>query len=313
MEESEKRRERLKAMREEANSEASHNAGTSMPTINLANPLLESSSVPQRPTGIRRFDYYTDPMAAFSGNKRTNNHIYQALPNSFSPPNTQSAPSYPSGPRNFYPIPPPSHQPQRAFESTPPYHNPNNSWRSPVAPPFHGSGNHGPPPGAWNRPGGVDHPPGAWKRPAGAGGYGFSSNSSFGGYRGTGSGRGVSPRPSPSSSPNPYPGGGSNYTFNNRPSPGSGRGGGRGRGSHACTSARERPEMFYSKSMMEDPWKLLKPVARNLVGSEDWLPKSITKKKPRTSESTINLGSQQSLAEFLAASLEEATNDAPNV
>ncbi|KAI3942471.1 hypothetical protein MKW98_013123 [Papaver atlanticum] len=293
MEESEKRRERLKAMREEANSEASHNVGTSLPTINLANPLVETSSVPQRPTGARRFDYYTDPMAAFSGNKRTNSHMYQAPPNSFPPPITPPTQSYPSGPRNFYPIPPPSHQQQRAFEANP-HHNPN-SWRSPVAPPFYG--NRGPPPEAWNRP-------------SGTGGYGYPSNSSsFGGYRGTGFGRGVSLRPSV----NPYPGSASSYTFSNSPNPGTGRGGGRGRVSHACTSARERPEMFYNKSMMEDPWKLLKPVVRNSVGSEDWLPKSITKKKPRTSESTSNVGSQQSLAEFLAAALVEATSDASNV
>ncbi|KAI3948038.1 hypothetical protein MKX01_014637 [Papaver californicum] len=284
MEESEKRRERLKAMREEANSEASHNVGTSMPTINLANPLAETSSVPQRPTGARRFDYYTDPMAAFSGNKRSNNHMHQAPPNSFSSPITPPMQSYPSGPRNFYPIPPPSYQQQRVFEATP-HHSPN-SWRSPIAPPFHG--NHGPPPEAWNRPGGT-------------GGYGYPSNSSsFGGYRGNSFGRGVSPR-------------GSNYTFSNSPNPGTGRGGGRGRGYHACTSARERPEMFYNKSMMEDPWKLLKPVLRNSVGSEDWLPKSIPKKKPRTSESTNNVGSQQSLAEFLAAALEEATSNVLNV
>ncbi|MCL7023484.1 hypothetical protein MKW94_019199 [Papaver nudicaule] len=258
---------------EEANycSEAScHNASSSTSmstTINLANPLVDQSSVvPQRPTGTtRKFDNYMDPMAAaFSEHRR---------------------------PNNFYPIPPPSHQrPRRTFESTPPDswispitppfrgpppgawngpggglygfpynsnfggyrgtgpgHGGSTSWRSPVAPPFHG--NRGPPPGAWNRPG---PPPGAWHRPGGAGGHGFPSNSSFGGYRGTGSRRGVS-NPGPRPSRTPYQRRGSNYTLNNRSNPGSRQGGGGGR--NVWMSAKERPEMFYNKSMVEDPWK----------------------------------------------------------
>ncbi|KAI3865805.1 hypothetical protein MKX03_015897 [Papaver bracteatum] len=263
-----------------------------MPTImNPNNSLGETSSVQHRPTSAGRFDYYTNPMVPFSGNKRPKNHRYQVPPNSFFPPIAPPTQSYPPGPNNFYPIPPPSYQPHRvipvaphrefepnphhspnywrgpvaphrAFEPTP-YHSPS-YWRSPVGPPFHG--NLGPQPQSWNRPGGT-------------GGYCHPSNS----------GRGFRPHPGLNY---PYHRRGSNYTFNNSPRPGRGRGIGRGRGSHSCTSARERPEMFYNKSMMEDPWKLLKPVVRNSVGFEDLLPESITKKRPRTSEFTSNSGSQ---------------------
>ncbi|PIM97615.1 hypothetical protein CDL12_29914 [Handroanthus impetiginosus] len=79
MEESEQRRERLKAMRMEAaragvNTE-SENSG--FPSRGLSNPLIESetetaSAAPPQYTS-RRFDYYTDPMAAFSGSKRAAN------------------------------------------------------------------------------------------------------------------------------------------------------------------------------------------------------------------------------------------------
>ncbi|KAI3955514.1 hypothetical protein MKW98_028459 [Papaver atlanticum] len=270
--------EGLKAMREEANHAASNNAGTSMPFImNPNNSLGETSSVPHIPTSARRSDYCTNPMVPFSANKRTKNHMYQVPQNSFFPPITPPTQSYPPGPNNFYPSYQPHGAPNywrgpvaphRAFEPTP-YHSPI-YWRSPVGPPFHG--NLGPQPQAWNRLGGT-------------GGYCHPSNSTIGGYRGRGSGRGVGPRPGLNY---PYHRRGSNYTFNNSPRPGTGRGSGRGRGSNACTSARERPEMFYNRSMMEDPWKLLKPVERNSVGFEDLLPKSITKKRPRTSEFTSN-------------------------
>ncbi|KAI3970142.1 hypothetical protein MKW92_029758 [Papaver armeniacum] len=252
--------EGLKAMREEANHAASINAGTSMPTImNPNNSVGETSSVPQRPTSARRFDYCRDPIVPFSGNKRIRNQTPFA-PNREFEPNPHHSPNYWRGPV----------APHRAFEPTP-HHSPN-YWRGPVAPPFYG--NRGPPPQAWNRPGGTYYHP---------------SNSSVGGYHGTGSGRVVGSHPGLK-----YPRRGSNYTFSNSPRPGAGRGSGsgRGRGSHACTSARERPEMFYNKSMMEDPWKLLKPVVRNSVGFEDGLPESITKKRPRTSETTSNSCSQ---------------------
>lgn len=70
MEESEKRRERLKAMRMEAAQGDESKDFTE--SHGLSNPLIETSSTQQEePVGKQRFDYYTDPMSAFSGNKRS--------------------------------------------------------------------------------------------------------------------------------------------------------------------------------------------------------------------------------------------------
>uniref|UniRef100_A0A251SXK5 Uncharacterized protein n=1 Tax=Helianthus annuus TaxID=4232 RepID=A0A251SXK5_HELAN len=71
MEESTQRRERLKAMRLEASKEdATHNKDHS--TVSLANPLLESTtnSETEVQKTSRSFSYYTNPMAAYSGNKQ---------------------------------------------------------------------------------------------------------------------------------------------------------------------------------------------------------------------------------------------------
>lgn len=71
MEESEKRRERLKAMRmEAAQSGADNEVGNSSQTQGLPNPLLQTA-VTNQESCPQRFGYYTDPMAAFSGNKRS--------------------------------------------------------------------------------------------------------------------------------------------------------------------------------------------------------------------------------------------------
>lgn len=74
MEESEKRRDRLKAMRmEAAQSEVSDAVDTSPLPSYLSNPLAEgSATLPEEEDSCvtPRFDYYTDPMSAFSSNKR---------------------------------------------------------------------------------------------------------------------------------------------------------------------------------------------------------------------------------------------------
>lgn len=71
MEESEKRRERLKAMRmEAAQSDANNDVENSTQTRGLSNPLLETTASNQD-SCPQRFGYYTDPLAAFSGNKRS--------------------------------------------------------------------------------------------------------------------------------------------------------------------------------------------------------------------------------------------------
>ncbi|KAF5775841.1 putative protein SICKLE [Helianthus annuus] len=71
MEESTQRREWLKAMRLDASKEdATHNKDHSV--VSLANPLLESTtnSETEVQTTSRSFCYYTNPMAAYSGNKQ---------------------------------------------------------------------------------------------------------------------------------------------------------------------------------------------------------------------------------------------------
>lgn len=126
----------------------------------------------------------------------------------------------------------------------------------------------------------------------------------------------------------PFPGrgrsGGGNrpqigYGNQGTPYPGRGRGGGRGRGSHNYVSAEERPDRYYNKSMMEDPWETLKPVlwqgncnptsSATSDSEKSWLPKSIASKKARVSEALEKYKSKQSLAEYLASSYNEAVNE----
>ncbi|XP_043711740.1 protein SICKLE-like isoform X2 [Telopea speciosissima] len=322
MEESEKRKERLKAMRmEAAEAEASEIADGSTAPGYLSNPLIEPSAIPLvegSSPAVPRFDFYTDPMAAFSGNKRRNSSM-QTQQNYISPTTSSGSPSTrfpssPSGPRNLVVTPSPAHQYHSNY--SPNSYNPNqriyeaslsfggsDSWRSPVgiANPF--PGHQGTPPGVWNRSGG-------------RAGYGFRSHSPRGvGFPSPGFGRGGSPSPSS--------GRGSSHQFSNSRSPGSGRGGGRGRGFHTVVSARERPDMFYNKTMVEDPWRLLTPVVRSsgvqvnaqhTPGSlKSWLPKTVGLKKARVSEAVDDFNSQSSLAECLASAFEEAVNDGTSI
>ncbi|KAK9136157.1 hypothetical protein Syun_015487 [Stephania yunnanensis] len=268
MEESEKRRERLKAMRmEAAQANALHNEGTSTVPAQLSNPLIDSSTTMEHSSAHTRFDFYTDPMAAFSGNKRIK--------------------------ETFHDSPPPMPQPPFSHFGPGP-------WQSPVRmtpPPL---GHRGASPGVWNQS-------------RGTASYGFSPNSPrLGGYPSPGFRRGGSY----SGSPNSGRSSGGRFS-NSSSSPHWGRGGGRGRGFHASVSARERPGMFYSKSMIEDPWRSLIPIVKNLsisAGSQStpgslnsWLPKSLSMKKARVAESASTPNSQISLAESLSAAFEEAT------
>ena len=179
--------------------------------------------------------------------------------------------------------------------------------------------------------------PGVWNGPNGTPRHGTPPNSSRGsnipntGFRPVGSpsfssGRGRAHWHSNSQSPvsgrgcssTPNSGRSKNGWFGSSTSPSSGRGRVRGRGH---VSAQYRPELFYKKSMVGDPWKFLKPViwsreedsgkTENDVDSpKSWFPKSIYKhERPRVSEATNESSSQQSLAEYLAASFNEAVND----
>lgn len=94
MEESEKRRERLKAMRLEASQPGVDNVvGDPAVPHHLSNPLVETSPIPalqNNSSAPPRFDYYTDPMAAFSADKRRSKVSNQSSRDYFTPPSNDT-------------------------------------------------------------------------------------------------------------------------------------------------------------------------------------------------------------------------------
>ena len=109
MEESEKRNERLKAMRmEAAHAEVSNNVETSAIPGCLSNPFSETSPSLTMQDDFHttpRFDYYTDPMAAFSANKKRGKGDNQTTRESFTSPTTSGLPMArpsPSHPGNLF-------------------------------------------------------------------------------------------------------------------------------------------------------------------------------------------------------------------
>ena len=82
-------------------------------------------------------------------------------------------------------------------------------------------------------------------------------------------------------------------------------------------SAEQRPDLYYNKSMVEDPWKFLESIvwwrenipSLNTPLRKSWLPESVRVKKVRVEEMKTDSSSNQSLAEYLAASFNEAVND----
>ncbi|XP_062163892.1 protein SICKLE isoform X3 [Alnus glutinosa] len=327
MEESENRRERLKAMRmQAAQAEVSNNAESSGVPGCLSNPLIETSVVQESCTP--RFDFYTDPMSAFSDSRKRSNAASQIRPDYFKSPSSggslmsRFSPSHPAGPRN--PV------------MTPPVHHIQSSWSSnqtmyEAQGSSYSSGPHRSPIGTASPFPMHPRTPEVWNGPMGPTSYSFSSNPSRGGhppspafgprggsqYLNTGQGRGqwVSQSPSPGSgpglSPSPRPGRGGGRWYDSSMSPGSGR----GRGYYTP----QGPERFYNASMLEDPWKFLEPVLWKCVvssntpySSKSWTGKSQSTKKARVSEASNKSSSQPSLAEYLAASFNEALNDAAN-
>lgn len=133
-------------------------------------------------------------------------------------------------------------------------------------------------------------------------------------------------RSTPSSSLADSPSSGSGY----RGSPSSGRGRGRsgvGRGGNrgfgGSVSAELRPDLYYNKSMVEDPWKNLEPSiwkfedgpvkGFDTQGSGKFLPSdSFGTKKARISKGSNELNSQPSLAEYLAAAFNETVGEERN-
>nr|XP_043628654.1 protein SICKLE [Erigeron canadensis]XP_043628655.1 protein SICKLE [Erigeron canadensis] len=354
MEESAQRKERLKAMRMEASrGAATHNGGSDHSAVSLSNPLVESTanSNTQGHTFAQSFNYYTDPMAAYSGNKQSSK---------VSPQISQDYSSTPQRPwtNEMYPLPsfqphinhPPRPQmqqphgqyvnPSYAYTSNRPqsgnFPNPNIDYQN------MSWNRNSPRPGSYDGPGSVGYPSPQshfTSGPAHGSGQGGYPSPRFTNSPGNGSGQGYRmPAPQFRNSSHYGPGQGGYPTSSNQgrgqwrgnnmsqdPSYGRGKGqwsgprGGRGRGrgrggAHDHVSAEDEPGLFFHKSMVEDPWKSLEPVVWKSQ-KQQWFPHSVNSKKPRVSEpprQQQQSSSQPSLAEMLAASFNEATNDGSN-
>ncbi|XP_057503707.1 protein SICKLE [Actinidia eriantha] len=377
MEESEKRRERLKAMRTEASQAVFDNEVGAGESHHLSNPLIETSAVPPLQTNLYatpRFDYYTDPMSAFSADKRRGNvsnlHSQDCLtpprprhPEMTPPPAYLPRPNYSpdqrmyrgrgphhsSGPRNPEMTPSPAQHfqanyspDQRMYQARGPYHGsgPRNPEMipSPAYQPqpnyspgqrmyqapghYHGSGPNQSPMGMISPHGphrGTPRGPSSYYNPSNSSGVGNFSSPGFGSSASSNSGQGRgSWIPSSGSGFGGSPS--SNFGRGRGRWSGSGRGGrGGGLGSHDSVSAELRPDLYYNKSMVEDPWKFLEPVIwSGHISVKSWntpntlespSPNSTGVKKARISESTSASSSQPSLAEYLAAAFNEAVND----
>lgn len=95
MEEAKKRKERLQALRMEADkAEVSDpSLKTSAASGHLTSPLMDSFAnvMTEGPTDIApRFDFYTDPMSAFSANRKKNQEDSQISQSFFPPPSNNS-------------------------------------------------------------------------------------------------------------------------------------------------------------------------------------------------------------------------------
>lgn len=347
MEESEKRRERLKAMRMEASqsgdySEAAQNpmGSSSFGHGGLTNPLTDSPSGQAEPyaTPRPRFDYYTDPMAAFSANKRSNNVSPQVSQQCYTPPRPRNPQSPICTARGNYSLDQRS-QSQGVNHTFNPLGNPGqnspfgtpqrsspNTWGSSFGtpnnylPPNSSTGGNFASPGihGGGRPG-FHSEQGSGQPGSGYGGSPYQGS----GYRGSpyqgswhrgsayqGSGHRGGPYQGSGHRGSPYQGSGQGRSqwMGNSSSPISFRSGRRGRGSHGCTSGASRPDLYYSKSMVEDPWKELKPVIWKAFSENSWLPQSISAKKAKLPDAPVKSIPQQSLAEYLSASFSEAAS-----
>ncbi|KAG9132004.1 hypothetical protein Leryth_017207 [Lithospermum erythrorhizon] len=345
MEEAEKRSERLRAMRMQAERATSSQdtEGSLVVPPNLVNPLNESSASPASSPAAARFDYYTDPMAAFSRRGKVG---HQVPPTYHTPPrpeiDTTPTPAYRAnsnsqGPGYYH-----NSQFSTPTQTTRPFGMPRvNSpgvFRGPNAYPpdqsmFQAPEVYGAP--AMGRPMQTTSPfgrppmnsPGVFSGSSGPPNQYFTSNLS---------GATNFHSPQRGGSPSFNYGRGRGQRFNDNPSPRSERGGspflaGRGRnnsfipasaqshrgrsGSHNDVSAEVRPERFYHKSMVEDPWRILKPVIwrpRNAIIHKylkSSVPNSISKKKPKLSDDSSKSTPAPSLAEYLAASFSEAVDN----
>ncbi|CAK8562064.1 unnamed protein product [Lathyrus sativus] len=210
-----------------------------------------------------------------------------------------------------------------------PYRNP--VWNRPRGPPqynfpFRPSGGGTYPSPRFEPPGGpsYNNAPGMnqWPNHNSNPSSGYSPNHSEG-YSPSPS-SGYSPNHSPAfrNSPNTSQGRGRGFWHSTR-GPVSGRGGRQGSGSHGRWSNKDRscgPERYYKRSMMEDPWKCLKPIiwcSTYHFSNISFTPENSKPQAPSESTSTKREGpsavfsksnSGPSLAEYLASAFNEAAN-----
>ncbi|KAG5122509.1 hypothetical protein JHK84_040849 [Glycine max] len=234
MEDSEQRKKRLKEMRVQADqAEVSGGVEGSVVPGFLSNPLMEApSTMPSQDKSYAapRFDYYTDPMSAFSSNRRNIASIQAALDNF--PPS-----KFGGSPMAQYSSPHPgteSTNPQRTphpIQASPAaYRKP--VWSGPGGPahynfPIHpSSGGTYPSPRfepsggpLYNSGQGIAHPPSYSPNPPYPG-YGDSPRPSY--NPNPSPGYGNSPRPSYNPNPSPGYGDSPRPSYNSNPSPGYG-------------------------------------------------------------------------------------------
>lgn len=319
MEDSEQRKKRLKEMRLQANrAQDSAGEGSGTPSV-LANPLAEDSSTVLSTDTAPRFNYYTDPMNAFS-DKRSAVNVRPA-PEYLPPP--------PPLPLNFVPEFSSQHSeatnpqmypsPTQALPT--PYRNP--GWNGPRGPPqynfpFRPSGSGTYPSPRFESPGSPSYnfAPGMNQWPN-------NHNPNISSEYIPIPASEYSPNHSPAfrNNPNSNRGRGRGFWHNNR-SHVSGRGSGQGSSSHGRWSNEDRscgPERFYKRSMVEDPWKCLKPIiwystissSNTSYARENSKSTSTKREGPPAVFSKSNSG--PSLAEYLASAFNEATNTEENV
>lgn len=305
MEDSEQRKKRLKEMRLQADrAQDSGGEGSGTPSA-LANPLAEAPSTVLSTDSAPRFNYYTDPMNAFSDKRST--------------VSVQNLPLPPPLPLNFVP----EFSSQQHSETTNPQMSPFHTqalptpYRNPVW-----NGPRGPP--QYNFPfrpsGGGTYPSPRFESP-GSPSYNFAPGMNQWPNHNPNISSEYSPNQSPAFRNNPNSSRGRGRGFWHNRSHVSGRGSGQGSSSHGRWSNDDRgcgPERFYKRSMVEDPWKCLKPIiwystisSNTSYARENSKSTSTKREGPPAVFSKSNSG--PSLAEYLASAFNEASNTEENV
>ncbi|XP_058747795.1 protein SICKLE isoform X2 [Vicia villosa] len=363
MEDSEQRRKRLKEMRLQADlagdSGGGGGGGEGSGTQGvLSNPLAEAPSIMLPSDAAPRFNYYTDPMNAFSSDKRSSDNVRVQAPEYLPPPpplpvNFRGSPMGQFSPHTESTNPQMSPSATQAMPA--PYRNP--VWNGPRGPPqqnypFRPSGGGTYPSPRFEPPGGPSYnkapgmnqwpghnpnprfePPGGpsynnapgtnqWRNHNPNASSGFRPNYSEGYIPNPSSGYSPNHSPAFRNGPNTGRGRGRGFWQNTR-GPVSGHGGRQGSGSHGRWSNEDRsygPERYYKRSMIEDPWKCLKPViwcSKYPFSNISFTPENSKPRAPSESTSTKREGqpadfskpnSGPSLAEYLASAFNEAAN-----